>query len=104
MLDRLNFEKLVTCPLSDADIESLQSAAAGRKVTPGVRAFLARAGFPQNIVPAMFQDEAAFAAARQYAPGDAFVFAEPAEVFLAETPEGTIVEIDGSAHRVVFSN
>src|SRR5436190_22603485 len=101
MVNGLDLRQFVVCPLSEGDLVRLE-AAAQRPLTPGVRRFLEVAGFPQNVVPAMFQDESAFVGAQQRVSHDAFVFAEPGESLLAERHDGVIVEIDGLNERVAF--
>lgn len=102
MPESLDLRRYVTCPLSSADLLRLETST-GKAIPPGVRAFLSQVGFPQNVVPAIFQDENAFVGAQQYAQKSTFVFAEPGESLLGETPDGVIVEIDAPEERVAFS-
>jgi hypothetical protein len=103
MLDDVDLSRFITCPLRDDELQDLERAAA-QPIPSGFRHFLSKVGFPQNLVPSAFQDERAILEAQVYGRNVGFVFAEPGEVVLAETPSGAIVEIDGDRQRLAHGS
>lgn len=100
-LSGIDLTGYVTCPLSPSDLLRLETAVQ-RALPPGIKSFLESCGFPQNVAPAVFQDEAAFIRAQDTRLGHAFTFAESDELLFAETVNGVVIEIDGSKERSAF--
>ncbi len=93
MLDSVDLDAYVICPLSEAELKSLADAC-GRPIAKGLRHFLAEVGMPQNVVPSLPQDADALVRSQHSYDTSAFIFFDYGESFLAENAAGQVVAGD----------